>query len=367
MPKLIIRIALMLCLLGLALMPVAAQDDALNVQQAAEYDIGFDCPVTSALDPTSTVLWVLMDGSCFSRHHSLLGFNVADGTPVNAADDHFASAFTPLGNTFIDSETLPLVFTSATTLDLIYSEEQTYETRNVRLTLDSSPLPADSRSFLPTIANLNALIPGFEGYPETTVYNADHTLAVVTDSARFHVIDMQAGTDILQIDATPSTDGSTPYFSADGQSLYIATYNHPDDMTDYSAILSLYSLPDGKLQQTYAVPSAILYISPDGRYAAAQSSDDAFVVVELATGKTSASLPLSEAPHAVPECLNSGNDLRDLDYVTSGDLFLMDLKWLPDSSGFMTIQSYLGDGAEGSGSICIFNYSRLRRYTLAGA
>ena len=361
------RIFLMLCLLCLTLMPVAAQDNALNVQQAAEYDIGFDCPVTSTLDPSGTVLWVLMDGSCFSRHHSLLGFNVADGTPVNAADDHFASAFTALGDTFIDSDTLPLVFTSANTLDLIYSEDQEYDTRNVRLTLDSSPLPADSRTFLPTIANLNILIPGFEGYPETTVYNADHTLAVVIDTARFHVIDMQEGTDILQIDVTPSTDGSTPYFSADSQTLYIATFDDPDSVTDYSATLNVYSLPNGKLLQTFHVPSALLYISPNGRYAAAQSSDDAFVVVELATGKTSLPLPLSEAPHPVPECLNSGNDLRDLNYVTSGDLFLMDLKWLPDSSGFMTIQSYLGDGAEGSGSICIFNYSRLRRYTLADA
>ncbi|MEO8392161.1 MAG: hypothetical protein ABI700_04130 [Chloroflexota bacterium] len=358
----LISFTLCLCL---AVMPVAAQDAALNVEQIAEYDLGFDCPSTSTLDPDQAILWILMN-NCGIRHFSLQGFHVADGTPVNPAPDadQFASALKSLDDVFIYSETRPFVFTSDNTLDLIYAEVQEYDTRNLRLTLDSSAPPADTRTFLPTLANLNSLIPGFSGYPEATVYNADHTLAAVMDTPAFHIIDLKSGADMLQIDATPDTNASKAYFAADGQSLYIATFDHPDDTNDYSATLRSYSLPDGDLLQSYPVPSGLLYISPDGRYAAAEFGENEIAIIELATGKTSPSISLSEAQHRVTQCVNSGKDTSDVDFTTSGNLYLMDLQWLPDDSGFFTVQSYLGEGA-GGGSFCAFDYSRLRRYTLA--
>jgi hypothetical protein len=53
--------------------------------------------------------------------------------------------------------------------------------------------------------------------------------------------------------------------------------------------------------------------------------------------------------------------------MTSGYLNMASLHWLPDSSGVVLSLSYNGDGAEGSGSVCIFNYSRLRTYAVEEA
>jgi hypothetical protein len=76
---------------------------------------------------------------------------------------------------------------------------------------------------------------------------------------------------------------------------------------------------------------------------------------------------LLEDPAPVTNCLNNGNDVSDIGYMTSGYLSMASLHWLPDSSGVVLSLSYNGDGAEGSGSICVFNYSRLRTYRIEDA
>ncbi|MEP6985297.1 MAG: hypothetical protein ABI970_06860, partial [Chloroflexota bacterium] len=73
-------------------------------------------------------------------------------------------------------------------------------------------------------------------------------------------------------------------------------------------------------------------------------------------------ITIPEKPHAPTECLNSGKKISaDVGFMTRGDLFVMDLIWVPDSSGFATVNSYLGDGS-GGGGFCAFDYSRLRVY-----
>jgi hypothetical protein len=86
------------------------------------------------------------------------------------------------------------------------------------------------------------------------------------------------------------------------------------------------------------------------------------VIFEIATGAVSSRIELFEPPAPVLQCLNDGRSMSDVDFRTSGNLFLMDLRWLPDSSGSLTAQSYLGEGAQGGGSVCIFNYSRMCHY-----
>jgi hypothetical protein len=137
--------------------------------------------------------------------------------------------------------------------------------------------------------------------------------------------------------------------------------------------LLIYSLPDGALLQQYSVPSSAVWVSPDEAYAAVQlfSSDiserSELVVMDLGSGLTSPASNLLEDPAPVTTCLNNGNDVSDIGYMTSGYLNMASLQWLPDSSGVVLSLSYNGDGAEGSGSVCIFNYSRLRTYRVEDA
>jgi hypothetical protein len=144
-------------------------------------------------------------------------------------------------------------------------------------------------------------------------------------------------------------------------------------VNDHSATLLIYSLPDGGLLQQYSVPSSAIWVSPDETYAAVQlfsnniSERSELVVMDLASGLTSTVSNLLEAPASVTTCLNNGNDVSDIGYMTSGYLKMASLHWLPDSSGVVLSLSYNGDGAEGSGSVCIFNYSRLRTYAVEEA
>ena len=145
-------------------------------------------------------------------------------------------------------------------------------------------------------------------------------------------------------------------------------------MSDIASTLLIYSLPDGALLQQYPVPSSAVWVSPDETYAAVQlfSNDigeqSELVVMDLESGLASPASNLLEDPAPVTTCLNTGNNVSDLGYMTSGYLSVASLHWLPDSSGVVLPLSYNGEGAEGaSGSACIFNYSRLRTYRVEEA
>lgn len=342
----------------------ATAQDALPLTQTAEYNLGFDCPAASSLDPAGETLWVLME-NCGDRGYTLLGFNPADGTPVSADSDNFAAALAPLDNQWLYPETRPFAFTPDGAVDVLYNDGESYDALNLRFTLDGSAAPDDTRT-LPTMDTINGLIPGYEGYLETTVYSADHTLAAIADLASIHIFDMTAGETLFVLDTAPESYNFYPTFSEDGTTLYVASFKNPENYDDYSATLSAYNLPDGELTATYDLPSAFLSISPDGRYAAGKTGDSAgeseqLIVVELATGRTSASLEMFEPSRKLTACANDGRDMSDVDFTVSGRLPVRDITWLADSSGFYTVQSYGGEAA-GGGRACYFNTSRLRHY-----
>lgn len=342
----------------------AAAQDALPLTQTAEYSLGFDCPAASSLDPAGETLWVLME-NCGGSDYTLLGFNPADGTPVSADAEKFAAALAPLDNQWLYPETRPFAFTPDGAVDVLYNDGESYDALNLRFTLDGAAAPDDTRT-LPTLETVSELIPGYEGYLETTVYNADHTLAAIADLASIHIFDMAAGETLFVVDAAPESYNFYPTFSEDGETLYIASFNNPENYDDYSATLRAYSLPAGDLTATYDVPSAFLTVSPNGRYAAGKIGDTAgeseqLIVMELATGRTSASVEMYEPPRQLTACANDGRDMSDLDITVTGRLPVRDITWLADSSGFYTVQSY-GGAAMGGGRACFLDYSRLRHY-----
>ena len=352
---------------GASIRTSVAQDNGLNLIQTAEYDIGLDCPVTAALDPAGTTLWILMD-NCFGYHNSLRAYNIADGTQVNV--DDYADALVSLDEPYVDLFITPMGFTPAGDLSIRYNDPETYESFNLLI-----PLASGGEVTTQTSATYDALLAEYTDYPEFSVYSPDHTRVVAVGGTSLHVIDVQAETEIVEIPVEGSTDYVSASFSADGKHLDVVRINNPEaiGINDYSSTLLIYSLPDGALLQQYSVPSSAIWVSPDEGYVAVQlfsnniSERSELVVMDLASGRTSPASNLLEAPAPVTTCLNNGNDVSDIGYMTSGYLNLANLHWLPDSSGVALSLSYTGEGAQGSGSVCIFNYSRLRTYRVENA
>lgn len=341
-----------------------AQDDSLTLTQTAEYDIGFDCPLASTFDPTGTKLWVLMN-NCGSRRYTLQVYNVMDGS--NITENDYADALLALDTIYVDGFINPLAVTPDGDLSIRYSDPDTYESINLLI-----PVTTGGEATTIKSDSYNALMAIMSEYPEFSTYSSDHTQVVASGGTSLHVVDVQAESEIVEIELEGSADNAIASFSADGTALYVTRLTNPDDYDDYSATLFIYSLPDGELLAEYEVPSFIVWVSPDGKYAAAQvgssnigERDDLFVT-ELESGRTSPAQTLLEEPHPVTTCLNTGADMSDVNFMTSGIFSNAGLQWLPDSSGLLLPLSYGGDGV-GGGAPCFFNYSRLRSYTVEDA
>ncbi len=352
-------------ILGAPILTSRAQGNGLNLIQTAEYDIGLDCPVTAALDPAGTTYWVLMN-NCFQGKHTLHAYNISDGTQVNT--DDYAEALKGLKGVYVDWAITPMGFTPAGDLSIRYNDAETYESINLLI-----PLATGGEAVTETSATYNALLAKYSDYAEFSTYSPDHTRVVAVGATSFHILDVQAETEIVEISAEGSTDYTIARFSADGKHLHVIRFNNTEDMTDHSSTLLIYSLPDGKLLNQYPVSSSAVWVSPDEAYAAVQhfsnniSELSEIVVVNLESGLTSPASNLLEKPAPVTTCLNSGNNVSDIGYMTRGYLSMPGLHWLLDGSGLILPLSYNGDGAQSSGSSCIFDHSRLRTYIFKDA
>ena len=354
MPKLLIRwtVGLLVCGALGAASSAFAQGDGPSFAQVAEHDIGFDCPVTTALDSEAGALWVLMN-NCGWTGYWLQAYDVNSAVPLLAE---------PLQLDGIDGDQYslwaydtPLGFTAEGALELIMFD---LDNQNVIFHID----PATGEVTLQAEAadRLNALLQPYSEYVDMAVFSPDHHYAIpATEDGSLYVVDLTTETLVFQMEA----DRPQASFAPDSQLLYVALLDDPDQW-DSSAALTVYRLSDGTLVQEAALPSGFIYPSPDGRFVAAQIGDDQLGVVDLATGAASAVLPMWEVPHHVTTCLNRASDVSDADFRTSGQLWLAGLQWLPDSSGLLTANSYAGDGAASGIGPCIFNYSRLRQYVV---
>jgi hypothetical protein len=347
----------------LVLSPAAhAQNSAPTLISDAEYDIGFTCPVSAALSPDGERLWVLMD-NCGGFNFNLRAFSVSDGSPLDVGD--FSADLKPLELGFVDPFVVPLAFISDEVLSVRYSESDTYELRSLQINITGAALP-DS-PFL-SDESRSALLSDFTDFPEFAVYSLDHSLVVAAGDTGFHILDLRSGAEILSIDSDLASYGAFAWFSVDGAAVYVATLDEPDNYDNFNATVVVYSLPDGAITGEFAVPSPLLTISPDGRYAIAEAgsadSEESWIwLVDLANGSISEKLSMYEAPRTVTTCTNSGNNVSDLNYRTSGKLSMRSVTWLPDSTTFLVTRSFNGEGA-GGGLPCFFNTSRLNAFSV---
>lgn len=359
-----------IALFGTAAFRAFAQD-APTVHLQSELDIGFNCPVGSALNPDQAHLWILFD-TCGGENYTVLIYDLVNNTFIKVREDDFAPFFETLTyEQWVSSFTSPFAYTPDETLELIYADgTQEYDTGRVIAPI-SGDEPAVPSTILLNLETLDSLIPGYAGYPESTIYNADHTIAAVSDVANIHIIDLRTGDELFVINTPDGSERYFPVFAPDGQSLYVPYLLNYEDMTDYSAGANVYSLADGAVTAAYEIPTPFFWPSPDNRFVAGivpdpagdDSADNLLLVVDLNTGSVSQTLPINEPARRATQCMNDGRSLTDFDITLDGNLPITSLIWLPDSSGFYTTNSYGGD-ALGGGRLCILDYSRLRFYTV---
>ncbi|MAS32922.1 MAG: hypothetical protein CL610_02870 [Anaerolineaceae bacterium] len=352
------RCWLVIWVLGILLSGTAAwgQEETLQLTLAVEHDIGFDCPVASAADSASNLLWVLMD-NCFEGDYWLQAYTLTTGDPIADATISLDTIDSDIYR--IESSVTPLASINDTTLELIVYHQDDYRLARFEIDTETGAMTLNQQAS----EQLNTTLLEHTDYPEFATYSPDHQYALASDDTQSYLIDL-ASSQPLKVFDDPFTFAA---FSTDMQLVYATRFEEPDNYDNYNAFLSIYALdtlPDGAPLRELLIASAFVYPSPDGQYLALHIGDDRLGVLAVDSGVISSPLDIWEPTRKALTCVNSGADLSDVDFMVSGRLVLTALQWLPDSSGFWTLNSYGGEGAAG-GRPCYFDYSRLRQYQIA--
>lgn len=355
------RITLLVIVFMIAPFLSHAQDDAPTLTLTDEQDIGYRCPAASALQPGTDTLWVVMH-DCINRDMTLHAFDRNTGELIDATvGAPFTLDMIEDGVYEIDRFIGALGFTPDGTLELIATnyDDETF----VRFQIDiaTSEVTQDEDAD----EALNDLLLQYSEYPVyLTIFSDDHQLAAVGDEVSLRVVDLANDDVLFELDVPIGISA----FSPDGTRFYVSTLNEPDNMDSFEGTLLVYSVPDGELLSSHALPFSVLYPSDDGRFVAVEIAtsevgEEPIAVLDVETGALSTELPIHEAPQQVVTCKDDGRDMSDVDFRTTGLLTLVGLQWLADGSGFITLNS---PGNQMTNTGCVFDYSRLRRYVVGG-
>lgn len=334
-----------------------AQDEGFHLTLADEQNIGFDCPIASAVHPTSGELWVLMD-QCNGGDYHLQAFDLVSGEIITER------AFTLDaidGDRFgVESAVKPMIFLNETTLEIVTYRHDDYNLLRFEVDIETGAATLNVEAS----GQLTTVLLRYSDYGEYATLSPSHQYAFAVSDEASYLINSTTG-ELLK-----SFESSIMFaaFSADEQFVYFTTFEDVEDYENFSGVLEIYDvtqLPDAEPLQTSIVPSVDIYPSPNGEYLAIRINARELVVVAMDSQAVTPSLEIWEPERQALTCVNSGADLSTVDFTTSGRLRLTSLQWLPDSSGFVTLNSYGGEGA-GGGRPCYFNYSRLRHYQING-
>ncbi len=329
---------------------VEAQDMTLTL--VAEQDIGTDCPVASTFQPGTDVMWVLMD-NCGGYRYSLVAYDRNSGEALPQAPIPLAEIDGDIYDVFSFSE--PFAFTPDGVLQIMAAEGDFFV--RFQIDVESGAVTMDDAE------EINTLLGQFSEYPAfATTFSEEHRYAAVTDDVKFYILDFTTGDVLFEIE----TLGIIPFFSGDGQRLYVSILDEPENYENFDGKIVVYSLPDGAVLNSIEFPFSVLYPSDDGRYIVAEVASpevgkEQLAVVDMEGGSVSAMLPISVPSRKAMTCHNTGQDISDVDFTASGKLFIRGLSWLPDNSGFITVNAY--DGMQ-TNTGCVFEYSRMRQYSV---
>jgi hypothetical protein len=225
---------------------------------------------------------------------------------------------------------------------------------------------ADSPRFLTADAILSAL-PDFTGYTDFLTYSDDRALAMTQDDTTLFLFNVASGAEVMRLSPPGGVEYAGGWFGPSNEHLYVSQMVEPGNYDNPAQTLYVFDIPTGDLVSMTAVPHRIYSVSPDERFLVVSTpvmggDNESLAVFEMATGALSESLPTRSSSIALNTCKNDG---RDAPFPwTSDDPNLIEILWLPDSSGIITLQ---GEEFSSGPNPCQTNDSRMRVYSVAGS
>jgi len=347
--------------LAVPIFAIYAQDSIPSLTLTNEQELSYRCPMASAVQPDTDILWVLMD-NCGGHNLILEPYDRSTGTPLpETASIPLAEELISPAIFTIDRFISPMRFTPDNLLEIIATNFDNETFSRFQVDVNDGTITQDAEAD----EHLNDLLLRYSPYPVyMTNFRADHQLAAVGDEQSLYVLNVANETVLFEI---PDVVVSLAAFSDDGQRLYVNTLTDPDNYESFAGTLSVYTLPDGELLTSLPLDWSGVYPSPDGtllvvELASAEAGEEQIGVLDLETGVISNLLPVSEAPQPVIACRNDGRSMTDYGYSTSGMLTIRGLHWLDDNSGFATLNS---PGYQVDSSNCYWDVSRFRTYSVS--
>jgi hypothetical protein len=352
---------------GVSVAPIQFQAGAQGVpqlQRMSEFSLGDLCPLSGALmSPDGETVWSVVSNCATDNAVSVVGLSVADGS-VSARSQHLGIEIAGEQTFFYDPS---LSWGGDGTLNVDLTHVMSGVTTSFTVDQESGAVRSVANSpRVLTRAVVRAALPSFGGRLDSVRYSDDRSLAVTGDVSTLYVFDVASGE--LVTSQTPAPDGqlSWTWFSPDGRHVYATEYVEPDNWDNFAVNLYIYDAATGDQVAVHEVPFAIINLSPDERFALLrtggprQNVAPSLTVFDLVNGTLSTSLATASTAITLDTCKNDGR--AAVSPWVSDDPTRSSVVWLPDSSGFVTLNS-----DSFSYGTCLSNDSRLRVYAVTGS
>jgi hypothetical protein len=355
---------LVVLLLLLPVFSASAQDGGPQLTVVDEFDLGDACVVTGVFSADGQTLWTLVTDCNGNYAASLQPISVTEGTAVGQFS---TPAVFDIGGQELISSNRPFVLQADGMLTADFIDWETGATTSFVVDTASgivTPVPESPR-FLTTEA-IDAALPDFTGYTDFLMYSVDRALTVLQDDTTFYVMDVAGGAELMRVSPPEGIEYAFAEISPLGH-LFIWLPAEPGNYDNPASTLVIYDIPSGDELARHEIPNMVYSVSPDERFlvlntAATGGQHESLALFELATGALSDSLPTRSTTVNLNICKNDG---RTTEFGwTSDDPLLVDIVWLPDSSGFVTLQS---ETFSSGPNPCLTNDSRMRVYAVTAA
>jgi len=350
-------------LLVLPLFGASAQDSP-QLSVVMEFPLGDACLITGVVSLDGSVVWALVTDCIGDYATSVLAFSISDGTLVGQSTEPFQM---DIAGTDLFGFDRPIVLNQdgMLTVDFVNWEMGTTASFAVDTASGAVTPVVDSPRFLTADDILNT-IPDFTGYTDYLTYSDDRTLAMTQDDAMLYLFDVVSGEEIMRLAPPGGVDYAAVWFGPNNEHLYVSQMIEPGNYDNPAQTLYVFDIPSGDLVSTAEVPHRIYSVSPDERFLVVSTpvmggDNESLAVFELSTAALSESLPTRSTQVNLNICKNDGRE-APMPW-TSDDPNLVDILWLPDSSGFVTLQS---EEFSSGPNPCQTNDSRMRVYAVSG-
>jgi hypothetical protein len=356
--------AILLTVLVLLPQAGAGAQDAPQFSLVSEFSLGDLCPESGVASPDGSVIWVLQYDCIGDYAVSIQAFSVADGTPVGEPIGPFDMEISGSEMTWMDAPIMVLHDDGTLTVDFVDTwDTGTTASFTVNTATGAITRDADSPRVLTPDA-IFAAVPDFTGITDVLRYSADRSLALTQDDQALFVFDVASEQVVLRVVPPGSFDDVGSLLGPNSKHLYGWVMQEPGNYDNPAGTLYVWDIASGELVSATEYPYFPSVNSPDERFSVVGTvpccENVSIAVMDLANGSVSESLPTRTRLDPMEICKSTGRPTNNIDWA-SDDPVERDLIWLPDSSGFVTLNS--DEFWQGS---CRSNDSRMRVYSVTG-